>query len=74
MVFTPDQLVQLKQSTLARVLCDNGDSITNVQHNVFSMAHSKEDYVLCNDIPKIDLKMWSDCCMGKYYHNLILQT
>lgn len=65
MVFSPDQLVQLKQFSLARVICDSSDSITRVQHDVFTMVQSRDDYVSCSDIPKIDLKMWSDCCMGK---------
>lgn len=65
MVFNPDQLVQLKQFSLSRVLCDSGDTISRVQKDVFSLVNSEEEYLSCSDIPKIDLKMWSDCCMGK---------
>lgn len=70
MVFTPDQVVQLKQFSLARVLCDSSDSITRVQRDVFTMVHTRDDYISCSDIPRIDLKMWSDCCMGKYLLSL----
>ncbi|XP_053395477.1 peroxidasin-like isoform X2 [Mercenaria mercenaria] len=63
MVFSPDQLVQLKQFSLARVICDSSDSITHAQRDVFTMVQSRDDYIMCSDIPKIDLKMWSDCCM-----------
>lgn len=65
MVFTPDQVTQLKQFTLSRIICDSSDDITRVQRDVFTMASSQDEYVPCTDIPKIDLKMWSDCCTGK---------
>lgn len=60
-VFTADQLTQLKQVTLARVICDNGDNIDRIQKDVF-INTKRKDYVSCDDIPKIDLKMWADCC------------
>lgn len=65
MVFSPDQLVQLKQFSLARVICDSGDDVTHVQRDVFTMVKSRDEYLPCRNIPQIDLKMWSDCCMGK---------
>lgn len=65
MVFSPDQLVQIKQSSLARVICDSSDTLTHVQRDVFTMVNSRDEYLSCDDIPKLDLKTWSDCCMGK---------
>ncbi|XP_061599189.1 peroxidasin homolog isoform X2 [Cololabis saira] len=61
-VFTPAQLTQLKQASLARVLCDNGDNITRVQQDVFSVAELPHGYGSCSDIPQLDLRMWQDCC------------
>uniref|UniRef100_H2S2E8 Peroxidasin n=1 Tax=Takifugu rubripes TaxID=31033 RepID=H2S2E8_TAKRU len=61
-VFSPAQLTQLKQASLARVLCDNGDNITRVQQDVFQVAEPPHGYSSCDDIPKIDLRMWQDCC------------
>ncbi|XP_010180039.1 PREDICTED: peroxidasin homolog, partial [Mesitornis unicolor] len=61
-VFTPAQLTQIKQTSLARVLCDNGDNITRVQHDVFKVAEFPHGYSNCEDIPKLDLRMWQDCC------------
>lgn len=63
-VFTAEQLTQLKQVTLARVICDNADNIDRIQKDVFVIAKEK-DYVSCESITKIDLKMWADCCHGK---------
>lgn len=63
-VFTPAQLTQLKQASLARVLCDNGDNITRVQQDVFRVAEHPHGYSSCDDVPQIDLRMWQDCCEG----------
>ncbi|CAG5866190.1 unnamed protein product, partial [Menidia menidia] len=61
-VFSPAQLTQLKQASLTRVLCDNGDNITRVQPDVFLVAQPPHGYGSCEDIPHIDLRMWQDCC------------
>uniref|UniRef100_A0A8C2CWQ8 Peroxidasin n=1 Tax=Cyprinus carpio TaxID=7962 RepID=A0A8C2CWQ8_CYPCA len=60
--FSPAQLTQLKQTSLARVLCDNSDNITRIQSDVFSVAEFPHGYGSCDDLPKIDLRMWQDCC------------
>nr|BAD18663.1 unnamed protein product [Homo sapiens] len=64
-VFTPAQLTQLKQASLSRVLCDNGDSIQQVQADVFVKAEYPQDYLNCSEIPKVDLRVWQDCCADK---------
>ncbi|XP_073187315.1 probable oxidoreductase PXDNL isoform X5 [Lepidochelys kempii] len=61
-VFTTAQLTQLKQASLARVLCDNGDNIQQVQPDVFLKADYPQGYMSCSEIPKIDLRLWQDCC------------
>ncbi|XP_069777626.1 peroxidasin homolog isoform X1 [Narcine bancroftii] len=61
-VFTTAQVTQLKQGSLARVLCDNGDDIQQVQQDVFMKAEYPQGYVSCDEIPKIDLRVWQDCC------------
>ncbi|KAK6307082.1 hypothetical protein J4Q44_G00222300 [Coregonus suidteri] len=61
-VFTPAQLTQLKQASLTRVLCDNGDNITRIQQDVFNVAELPHGYGSCEEIPNIDLRMWQDCC------------
>lgn len=65
-VFTPAQLTQLRQASLTRVLCDNGDNITHIQPDVFSVAEFPHGYGSCDDVPKIDLRMWQDCCEGRF--------
>ncbi|XP_032897244.1 peroxidasin homolog [Amblyraja radiata] len=61
-VFSPAQVTQLKQASLARVICDNGDHIQQVQPDVFKVAHYPQGFLNCGEIPGIDLRMWQDCC------------
>lgn len=63
--FTPLQLTQIRQTTLARVLCDNGDNIQQVQNDVFKRATYPTGYKSCNLIPRLDLRLWKECCDGK---------
>uniref|UniRef100_A0A9J7ZCB5 Peroxidasin n=1 Tax=Cyprinus carpio carpio TaxID=630221 RepID=A0A9J7ZCB5_CYPCA len=72
--FSPAQLTQLKQTSLARVLCDNSDNITRIQSDVFSVAVFPHGYGSCDDLPKIDLRMWQDCCEGMRLTSYILQV
>lgn len=62
-VFKPEQLTQIKQSTLARVICDSSDDILEVTKNVFKMPNLQSpSFVTCNEIPKVDLRFWAECC------------
>lgn len=60
--FKPEQLVQIKQYSLARVLCDNSDNITQVTSNVFLLPESQGGFLSCIKVPKVDLRTWSECC------------
>ncbi|XP_026969682.1 peroxidasin homolog isoform X4 [Sagmatias obliquidens] len=61
-VFTPAQLTQIKQTSLARIVCDNSDNITRVQRDVFRVAEFPHGYSSCDEIPRLDLRVWQDCC------------
>ncbi|XP_073436974.1 peroxidasin homolog [Dendrobates tinctorius] len=63
-VFTPPQLTQIKQTSLARILCDNGDNIRHVQEDVFHVASFPNGMKKCEDLPGIDLRFWQECCDG----------
>lgn len=60
--FKPSQLTQIKQSSLAKVLCDNGDNITHITRDVFILPRLQNpSLVKCEDIPGIDLRFWYEC-------------
>ncbi|XP_054274117.1 peroxidasin-like isoform X2 [Macrosteles quadrilineatus] len=60
--FKPEQLTQIKQASLARVLCDNGDNITRVTPDVFLLPSVQQpSLVSCRDLPAMDLRFWYEC-------------
>ncbi|CAH0578009.1 unnamed protein product [Chrysodeixis includens] len=60
-VFKPDQLRQIKETSLARILCDNGDNIDTIGENVFFLPEVQDGLVSCEDLPSIDFRYWADC-------------
>ena len=64
-VFSGSQLVELRQASLARVICDNADAIRQLPRDVFLFLPSLPDgQVSCDDVPTVDLKVWAQCCQG----------
>ena len=59
-VFTPEQLIEIKKVTMARVMCDNLREIVSIQRNVFDAYTSTSQRIQCNGIPEVDLKKWSE--------------
>ncbi|KAK1124010.1 hypothetical protein K0M31_007038 [Melipona bicolor] len=68
-VFKLEQLAQIKQTSLARILCDNGDNIDRIQSNVFLLPENDNKFVSCDEIPYMDLRVWSECCDGCEDHS-----
>lgn len=64
--FKADQLRELKKTSLARVLCDNGDNIDTIGENVFLLPDEQDGLISCEDLPSIDLRFWAECasCNG----------
>jgi peroxidase len=66
-VFKPEQLTQIKQLSLGRVLCDNGDDMTDVTKDVFILPKKQSPaFVSCSELTQIDLRFWAECCHGMY--------
>lgn len=59
--FKPEQLQQIKETSLARVLCDNGDKIDTIGENVFLLPEVQDGLVSCDDLPSMDFRYWADC-------------
>lgn len=60
-MFDADQLRQIKETSLARILCDNGDNIDTIGENVFVLPEMQDGLVSCDDLPSIDFRYWADC-------------
>ncbi|XP_054736235.1 peroxidasin [Anastrepha obliqua] len=60
-VFIPQQLNQIKQTSLGRILCENGDDLKEVTSNVFLLPKVQGGYKKCDDVPEINLYFWQDC-------------
>lgn len=60
--FKTEQLTQIKQASLARIICDNSDNITRITKNAFLLPQRQGGYVKCDAVPRIDLRLWTECC------------
>ncbi|XP_072015925.1 peroxidasin-like [Amphiura filiformis] len=59
--FTSDQIIELEKHSLARILCDSGDDIQQVQNDVFQRAIYPDGYQSCDQIPSMNLTIaWMD--------------
>ena len=54
--FTPCQLKEIRNTCLARLICDNSDDINAMPARVFSLG--LHDVMRCEDLPKPDLKVF----------------
>ena len=61
-IFSPAQLKSLQKTSLAKVLCENGDRIDRIPRNVFLNGMYPRDYVPCSTIEDVDLEPWRGCC------------
>lgn len=56
--FTPNQLSEIKHASLARIICDNSESIERTQPLAFLRPSEWNPKVSCEQIPWIDLRHW----------------
>ena len=61
-IFQDQQLNEIRKTSLARIICDNADNITRIQSNVFLLPEGSNNFLSCENIPSMDLKVWSECC------------
>ncbi|CAH0746151.1 unnamed protein product [Diatraea saccharalis] len=60
-MFKQEQLNEIKKTNLARILCDNGDSIDTIGENVFLLPENQDGLISCDDLPSIDFRYWVEC-------------
>ncbi|XP_072936832.1 salivary peroxidase/catechol oxidase-like [Epargyreus clarus] len=63
------QLMEIKNTRIARILCDNGVGVTRVQPFAFLKLSPWNNFVSCDAIPGINLMAWQDhMCMEEDKH------
>lgn len=68
-VFSQPQLDQIKQVSLARIICDNGDNIKRVAKDVF-INQDPSAFVSCERINQVSLNPWT----GKYKQEISFEN
>uniref|UniRef100_A0A183CFQ7 peroxidase n=1 Tax=Globodera pallida TaxID=36090 RepID=A0A183CFQ7_GLOPA len=58
-IFSPAQLAELKKTSLSRILCDNGDRITQVPSTAFLLPFAGGSSA-CAELPQLDLNKWRE--------------
>ncbi len=57
--FTPDQLVEIRQASLSRMICDNADEISKVPVDAFVLQDVAQ-FTPCEQLPAVDLFLWKE--------------
>ncbi|XP_018316403.1 chorion peroxidase [Mycetomoellerius zeteki] len=58
--FTEDQLMEIRKSSMAKLICDCSDGITYAQIQVMRSAGTDNPIVSCEDIPGPSFKPWKE--------------
>ncbi|XP_042238092.1 uncharacterized protein LOC121876775 isoform X2 [Homarus americanus] len=69
MRFTDPQLTEIRKVTLAKLLCDNCDSVESEQRSAFDLPDPfLNPRVACRDLPGVNLELWKErvsCGVGQ---------
>ncbi|XP_030764451.1 uncharacterized protein LOC115888752 [Sitophilus oryzae] len=64
--FTEQQLAEIRKITLAKVLCENTDTHSDMQRSVFDLpSNFLNPRVPCNSLPTIDFNAWRETSSGQ---------
>uniref|UniRef100_A0A2H1V5D7 SFRICE_022997 n=1 Tax=Spodoptera frugiperda TaxID=7108 RepID=A0A2H1V5D7_SPOFR len=55
-----EQLQEIRKMTVARFLCDVGDTVTQIQPRAFQRIGPGNDLVSCDLIPDMHITAWKD--------------
>ncbi|MFH4976071.1 hypothetical protein AB6A40_002780 [Gnathostoma spinigerum] len=59
--FTPNQLAEIRKTTISKLICENSDCAAKVQPNAFLLPDDLTNaQVKCSELPDIDLYEWLD--------------
>ncbi|CAH1644589.1 unnamed protein product [Spodoptera littoralis] len=68
--FTFAQLQEIRKMTVARFMCDVGDTVTEIQPRAFQRIGPGNELVSCGLIPDMDISAWKDnsCRKSRDFH------
>ncbi|XP_022816297.1 peroxidase-like [Spodoptera litura] len=68
--FTFEQLQEIRKMTVARFMCDVGDTVTEIQPRAFQRIGPGNELVSCGLIPDMDISAWKDnsCRQSRDFH------
>ncbi|VDM96570.1 unnamed protein product, partial [Thelazia callipaeda] len=59
--FTPDQLVEIRKTTLSKLICSNSQYANHIQPNAFLMPDELTNAPMkCSELPDVDFYEWLD--------------
>lgn len=58
--FSPEQLRQLRRTSLATVLCDNGDDVRRVRRHTMRATSDDNPELFCALLERMDLEEWRE--------------
>lgn len=59
--FSLPQLAEIRKLTLAKIICEQSDSIDAIQRNAMDVSdHYLNPRVACSSMPSIDLSVWRE--------------
>ncbi|XP_046736291.1 uncharacterized protein LOC124405448 [Diprion similis] len=58
--FTSEQFEEIKKASLARLLCDTGDNIEEIQPEPFKLISCNNPLTSCSALPQLDLSPWQE--------------
>lgn len=58
--FSPEQLMELRKTTLANIICDNADELHIIQKRVMERVGKENHYVNCSDLERPNMDLWKE--------------
>ncbi|XP_013148471.1 PREDICTED: peroxidase-like [Papilio polytes] len=58
--FTQEQLYEIRKMTIARLICDHGDSVDSIQPYAFVLPNYRNEITDCSNIPALNWDVWRD--------------
>lgn len=55
-----EQLAEIRKASLAKLLCNTGDNLEEIQTQAFKVISPRNPLMCCNALPEMDLSPWQE--------------